>query len=133
MPLSASLARLAGACARRSGRVLFVAALLALGALALAATRLGVTTDVDTLFSASLPWKQRENVMKQQFPQFNDLIVAVVSADEPEEADATAAGLAEALRKDTAHFRTVRRPDNSPYLDQEGLLFLDVPGTHQAP
>ena len=127
MSLAVSLAQLARACARRPGPVLFIAALLALGALALAATRLGVTTDVGTLFSASLPWKQRDNAMKQLFPQFNDLVVAVVSADEPEEADATAAGLAEALRKDTAHFRTVRQPDSSPYLDQEGLLFLDKP------
>jgi hopanoid biosynthesis associated RND transporter like protein HpnN len=127
MPLAASLARLAGFCARRPGPVLLVAALLTLGALALAATRLGVTTDVGTLFSASLPWKQRDTALKRLFPQFNDLIVAVVSAGEPEEADATAAGLAEALRKDTAQFRTIRQPDSSPYLDQEGLLFLDVP------
>ncbi len=127
MPLAAVLARIAALCARRPGPVLLVAVLLALGAAALAVTRLGVTTDVGTLFSNSLPWKQREDELKRLFPQFQDLVVAVVSADEPEQADATAAGLAAALSKDTAHFRSVRRPDSLPYFDQEGLLFLSTP------
>ena len=48
------------------------------------------------------------------FPQFHDLLVAVIDAREPEEADATAAALAAALAKDHAHFNSVRRPDASP-------------------
>ncbi len=83
-----------------------------------------MTTDIGELFSMSLPWKQREAALKHDFPQFSNLIVAVIDADIPEEADATAAGLADALRPDHAHFLTVRQPTNSPYLNQEGLLFL---------
>ena len=60
------------------------------------------------------------------FPQFRGLLVAVVDAQIPEEADATAAALADALAKDHKHFNTVRRPDASPYLRKEGLLFLDI-------
>jgi hopanoid biosynthesis associated RND transporter like protein HpnN len=92
--------------------------------MALAATHLSMTTDIATLFSMSLPWKQREAALAHDFPQFSHLIVAVIDADIPEEADATAAGLADALSRDHAHFRSVSQPENSPYLNKEGLLFL---------
>ena len=62
----------------------------------------------------------------KDFPQFRDLLVAVIDAQEPEEADATAAALADALAEDHAHFNSVRRPDASPFLRKEGLLFLDT-------
>jgi hopanoid biosynthesis associated RND transporter like protein HpnN len=91
----------------------------------IAVSHLGVTTDTDQMFSPSLPWRQSAVELKKAFPQFGDLLVAVVDAQEPEEADATAEALAAALAADHVHFNTVRRPDASPYLRQEGLLFLD--------
>ena len=110
--------------ARRPGRVLLAALLLTAACLWLAATRLDVTTDVDELFAASLPWKQREAELKRLFPQFNDLLVTVIDADSPEAADATAAGLEAALAKDP-HIKSVRRPDASPFFDRNGLLLLE--------
>jgi uncharacterized protein len=86
---------------------------------------LGVTTDTDQMFSPSLPWRQHAAELKKDFPQFGDLLVAVIDAQEPEEADATAAALASALAGDHVHFNSVRRPDASPFLRREGLLFLD--------
>ena len=125
MRLADRLSALVLLCARRA--VLIVLAGLVLGAVcaALAAGRLNVTTDVDGLFDAKLPWKRHEAELKRLFPQNTDLLVAVIDAANPEEADATAAGLAAALAADTAHFRTVRRPDASPFFDKNGLLFLD--------
>src|SRR5690242_3348661 len=90
-----------------------------------AATHLSVTTDTDQMFSSSLPWRQQSDAMNQAFPQFNNLLVAVIDAHEPEEADATAAALAAAIAKDHTHFDSVRRPDASPFFRKEGLLFLD--------
>lgn len=87
---------------------------------------LGVSTNTDLMFSPSLPWRQQAEVMNRDFPQFRDLLVAVVSARIPEEADATASALADRLSQDKAHFLTVRRPDASPFLQKEGLLFLDT-------
>ena len=123
--MNAVLPRLVLACVRHA-RLVFATGLL-LGALfaGLAVLRLGVTTDTDTLFAASLPWKQREAELKRLFPDSTDLLVAVIDADTPEAADATAAGLARAMTADTAHFRAVRRPDSSPFFDKNGLLFLD--------
>jgi uncharacterized protein len=90
-----------------------------------ASTHLGVSTDTDLMFKASLPWRQRAAEMNKDFPQFRDLLVAVIDAREPEEADATAAALASAIAQDHEHFRSVRRPDTSPFFEKEGLLFLE--------
>ncbi len=87
---------------------------------------LGVSTDTDLMFASSLPWRQQAEELNKDFPQFNNLLVAVIDAKEPEEADATAAALADAVAKDHMHFNTVRRPDASPFLHKEGLLFLDT-------
>ncbi len=89
-----------------------------------AAGHLGITTDTALLFSSDLPFRQRAVMLDRAFPQFQDLLVAVIDAQEPEEADATAAALASALAADTVHFRTVRRPDALPWLHREGMLFL---------
>ena len=127
MFLDSALSALVGFCARRRLLVITLAALIAVSAGTIASQRLAMTTSLAGLFDAKLPWKQQENALKKAFPEFNDLIVAVIGARIPEEADATAAALAQALAADHANFRTVRRPDASPYLQQEGLLFLDLP------
>ncbi|MGA3403545.1 MAG: MMPL family transporter [Acetobacteraceae bacterium] len=87
---------------------------------------LGISTDTDQMFSKNLPWRQRAIQFNQNFPQFGDLLVAVIDARIPEEADATATALAAQLAADHAHFISVRRPDASPYLQKEGLLLLDT-------
>ncbi len=88
---------------------------------------LGVSTDTDKMFSDRLAWRQRVVAFERAFPQFTNLLVAVVDASSPEIADQTAAALAENLVSDKAHFLTIRRPDASAYFDRQGLLFLDKP------
>jgi uncharacterized protein len=109
------------------------ALVVALGGLLLAAfsaffavDHLDVSTDTDLMFAKTLPWRQRADEFSRNFPQFRDLLVAVIDAQVPEEAEATAAGLADALANDHVHFNSVRRPDTSPFLRKEGLLFLDT-------
>jgi hopanoid biosynthesis associated RND transporter like protein HpnN len=110
---------------RRALAVVLGGFVLALFSGFFAVHHLGVTTDTDQMFSPSLPWRQHAAELKKDFPQFGDLLVAVIDAQEPEEAEATAAALATALAGDHVHFNSVRRPDASPYLRKEGLLFLD--------
>ena len=112
-------------CCRNAWRVVLIGGLLAAFAGWYAAGHLGISTDTDLMFSESLPWRQRALMFRADFPQYRDLLVAVIEAREPEEAEATAAALAEALSRDSAHFLTVRRPDALPFLKQQGLLFLD--------
>jgi uncharacterized protein len=113
-------------CRGNAGRVVVASVILAGFAGWYTSGHLGISTDTDLMFAESLPWRQRAMTFKADFPQFRDLLVAVIDAREPEEAEATAAALAEALTQDRAHFQTVRRPDALPYLQQEGLLFLDT-------
>ncbi len=127
LAVSDLLARWIGFCVRQARPVLLAALFLAIGCIWLAHARLGVTTDTSGLFSASLPWRQHGMEMQRAFPQNENLLVAVVDGVTPEEAEATAAALAAALKPDTAHFIDVRRPDASPYLERNALMFLDVP------
>ncbi|MGD0109165.1 MAG: MMPL family transporter, partial [Rhodopila sp.] len=98
--------------------------LLAVFAGWVASIRLGVSTDTDLLFRDTLPWRQQAAEMNRDFPQFRNLLVAVVNARIPEEAEATASELTARLSADKARFLTVRRPDANPFLEKEGLLFL---------
>ena len=116
---------------RHAWFVVLVGMLLA-GASGLYASRhLGINTDTDQMFAASLPWRQHAMALSRAFPQSQGLLVAVIDGDTPEAADATAQGLALALSGDHTHFMTVRRPDASPYLRKEGLLLLSVPAAYR--
>lgn len=111
---------------RRNALVFFLGAVLLAGFSGwFAMHHLGVSTDTDLMFKDTLPWRQRAAEMDKDFPQFRNLLVAVVQARIPEEADATAAELARKIAADKTHFLTVRRPDALPFFEKEGLLFLD--------
>ncbi len=120
------LGRLTGWCGGRPRLVACLAAMLGLLGLLSIRADLGVSTDTGTLFSASLPWKQRQNALRDAFPQTKSILVAVIDATIPEEADATAASLAAALRPDTTHFISVVQPTDSPFLQRNGLLYLET-------
>ncbi len=123
--MSKLLARWIGECVHHAWLVLLIALLLAGGCIWLAEAKLAVTTDTSRLFSESLPWRQRGMELQRAFPQNEDLLVAVVDGATPEEAEATANSLAIALAADTVHFKEVRQPDSSPYLERNAFLFLD--------
>jgi hypothetical protein len=114
MSLPRLLAALADSSRRHAILVMLAGLLLAALCCGAAALRLGVSTDTDELFASSLPWRQRELAMNQAFPQFKDLLVAVIDGSTPEDAEQTATDLARALAPDTTHFLDVRRPDASP-------------------
>ena len=127
MTLSQFLAGVAEWCRLRAGQVVLAGLALALLSAGLSYWRLGVSTDTDALFSDSLPWRQRAIAFERDFPQFSDLLVAAIDAPTPEVAEATAEALAASLAADPTHFKRVTRPDASPYLQANGLLFLDLP------
>lgn len=127
MPIQRLLVRLAEFSRRRAAAVVLAGVLLTILSVGYAAGHLGVTTDTDAMFSPSLPWRRAAMQFDREFPQFNNLLVVVINAAEPEEADATADALAARLRADPALFHDVVQPDRSPFLEKEGLLFLSAP------
>lgn len=104
-------------CTRRALVIVALFTVLTAGSLLVTAQRLGVTTDTDEMFAANLPWKQRGAELSRLFPQNDDLMVAIIKADMPEQGRATARELAKILRADHKNFRTVRLPDDSPFLE----------------
>lgn len=85
---------------------------------------LRIDTDTNHLFSESLPWRQAQIAQDKNFPQFNDLIVAVVRATTPEEAQETATALNAALDADKADFINSRYPAGAEFYKHEGMLLL---------
>jgi hypothetical protein len=112
-------------CRGHAVLVVFVAIAVAAFSGVYAAGHLGISTDTDKMFAESLPWRRQATAFKNEFPQFTDLLAVVIDAKAPEEAEATAAGLAAALSTDHIHFHSVSRPDSSSFFTKEGLLFLD--------
>jgi len=121
------LAGLVDLCRRNALWVVLAGGFFAIFAAWYADRHLGINTDTDQMFAPSLPWRQRAELFKSYFPQFRDLLVAVIDAREPEEAEDTASALAERLAEDHRHFQSISRPDASPFLKQEGMLFLETP------
>jgi len=120
------LTRLVDASRRYAWTVVLAGILLAGGAGLSASRHLGVNTNTDEMFSASLPWRQREIAFERAFPELQGLLVAVIDAKVPEAAQETARDLARALRPDHKLFSMVSRPGSSPYFSKEGLLFLST-------
>ncbi|EQD42475.1 hopanoid biosynthesis associated RND transporter like protein HpnN [mine drainage metagenome] len=102
---------------------LFFALLASMGVW-LAHGQLRVDTNTDHMFDARLPWRQHERTFDHEFPQFNNLLVAVVRGATPEETEQTAAQLVRAVRADPSHFHDAERPDANPFFRHEGLLLL---------
>jgi hopanoid biosynthesis associated RND transporter like protein HpnN len=121
---TALLPRLVAVCVRNRLKVLLIALVLAAASMLVTARYLGVTTDTGTMFSSSLPWKQRATALARLFPQSDKLIVAVIDSAIPEESEATATALATALRQDTTHFTSVTQPDALPYLNKNAFLLI---------
>jgi hopanoid biosynthesis associated RND transporter like protein HpnN len=122
--LSGLIVRIAGASQRRAGWVTVAALLLAALGLWYSVVHLGVDTDTNDLFAKSLPWRQAQIAESRNFPQFDKLIVAVVRAQTPEEADETAAALNSALNADKAAFYDSQFPGGDNFYSAEGLLLL---------
>jgi len=122
-----ALVRLVDTSRSHAWTVVLTGVLLAAGSGFYASRHLSVNTDTDQMFSASLPWRKQAMTLDRAFPQFQGLLVAVIDASVPEEAEETARDLTRALAADHTDFSMVSRPGSSPYLSKEGLLFLSKP------
>ena len=111
-------------CTRHAWGVIIVASLLAVGSAVYAAMHFGINTDVNTLISQDLPWRQREIAFEKAFPQHLRSILIVVDAPTPELTTAATSALAERLQTNTELFETVAQPGGGEFFRKNGLLFL---------
>ena len=125
--LGSAIAKIVGTVTARPLYVIVFYIVISVLSVFYAIHHFAINTNITNLISADLPWRQRAMEMDRQFPHFRDQLVAVIDAATPEAADATAAGLAAALARDTTHFKLVMRPDAAPFLlliDDCAVAFL---------
>jgi len=120
------LAQWVGLAYRRPVLVLLLTALLSAAAGYLA-SGLRIDTDTTDMLAPDLPFRQHNAALSKAFPQSSDTIAVVIEAPTPEQAQADAAGLAEALRQNPALFEQVFYPEGEPFFRRNGLLYLDLP------
>jgi hopanoid biosynthesis associated RND transporter like protein HpnN len=113
-------------CARRWGLTLAAGLTLTLAAGFYAAGHFAISTDLNKLISADLPWRQREIALGKAFPQRDNMILAVLDAPSPELATQAALDLQQALASQSQFFAGARSIEASDFFRREGLLFLPV-------
>jgi hopanoid biosynthesis associated RND transporter like protein HpnN len=109
---------------RRAIVVLGLGLALALGAGYYVAGHATIDSDTGKLVDPNLPWQKASSDLDRQFPQNDNLLVAVVDGKTADQASDAASVLAHSLAQRTDLFRYVRQPDANPYFRQYGLLFL---------
>ena len=107
--------------------VVLIGIALAVLAGAYVVTHFALTSDTDGLIAQSLPWRQREAAFNKLFNPQGDQIVTVVDGATPELAEQAAAALYDKLNGRPDLFHDVRRPDASPFFQQNGLLYETTP------
>jgi hopanoid biosynthesis associated RND transporter like protein HpnN len=102
-----------------------VALVLAIAAGFYTARHFKINTDINTLISQNLDWRQRDNQFEQAFDR-DRTILAVVDAPTPELTGAARAALEQKLSADTSHFESVQALGAGEFFEKNGLLFLPV-------
>jgi len=110
------------ACTRFALLTVLVALGLAIGSGYYAARHFGINTDINTLISPNLDWRQRDNQFGKAFDR-ERTILAVVDAPTPELTGVASNALAGRLRGDT-HFESVESLGSGEFFARNGLLFL---------
>jgi hopanoid biosynthesis associated RND transporter like protein HpnN len=113
------------ACTRFAFLTVSVALILAVAAGFYTAQHFEINTDINTLISSKLDWRQRDNQFDKAFDR-DSTILAVVDSPTPELTGAASAALANKLSGDTTHFLSVQPLGTGEFFDKNGLLFLPV-------
>src|ERR1700730_11586119 len=88
-----------------------------------AAHHFAINTDINTLISDQLPWRQRELDYEKSFPDRHKYILAVVDAPSSELAALARTALTDKLAADNGLFSTVTPLGGTTFFAQNGLLF----------
>ncbi len=123
--LNSAIVRIVDFAARRRWQVVAAGIVLAAAAATYDVARFSITTDTESLISPNLPWRQREAVLSEAFPQKG--ISVVVTAASSENAEQAANALAQDLSKHTDLFRSVDEPGSGKFFEHNGLLLEPLP------
>jgi hopanoid biosynthesis associated RND transporter like protein HpnN len=113
------------ACTRFALFTVLLALTLGVAAGYYAVRHFSINTDINTLISQRLDWRQRDNQFEAAFDR-DRTILAVVDAPTPELTSAASAALAQKLSGDTKDFDSVQQLGSGEFFERNGLLFLPV-------
>jgi hypothetical protein len=111
------------ACTRFAFPTVLIALILAVAAGYYTSQNFQINTDINTLISSKLDWRQRDNQFEKAFDR-DSTILAVVDAPTPEFVSVASTALAKKLSSDTQHFSSVQPLGSGKFFDQNGLLYL---------
>src|SRR5579859_6329417 len=113
-------------CTRFSWLVIAAAAVVTGLSADYSAKKFAINTDIGTLISPDLPWRQRELAFEKAFPQRLESILAVVDAPTSELASQASAAIVKRLTEQPQLFHMVRETQDSPFFVRNGMLFLST-------
>jgi uncharacterized protein len=112
-------------CTRFATLTLLIALVLAVAAGFYTAKHFSINTDINTLISPNLDWRQRDQQFDRAFDR-DSTILAVVEAPTPELTKSASSALEQKLRGDTENFISMQPLGSGEFFDKNGLMFLPV-------
>ena len=120
--LTATIVRVIGFCTRYAWQIVVIGLLLALGASLYSVRHFAINSDISTLLSPDIDWRERELAFEEAFRRFK-VIIAVVEAPTPELTTEATAELAKALEGKKDKFQEVTVAGGGDFFARNGLLF----------
>jgi uncharacterized protein len=121
--LTSIVVQIVRACTRFATLTVLLGLVLATAAGYYTARHFAINTDINTLISANLDWRQRDQLFDKAFDR-DRTILAVVEAPTPEQTSAAAAALEQKLKGDKKNFQSMQPLGSGEFFDKNGLLFL---------
>jgi hopanoid biosynthesis associated RND transporter like protein HpnN len=121
--LTSIVVQIVRACTRFATLTVLLGLVLAIAAGFYTTRHFVINTDINTLISANLDWRQRDQQFDKAFDR-DRTILAVVEAPTPELTSAAAAALEQKLKGDKTNFQSMQPLGSGEFFDKNGLLFL---------
>ncbi len=104
--------------------VLLVALVMSATSAYYVADQFALNTDITTLISPKLEWRQREDTYLKAFPGQATTILAVIDGPTPELAEEAAQQLTQKLSQQPSLIRSAHELTGGPFFRRNGMLFL---------
>ena len=121
--LTSIVVQIVRTCTRFATLTLLTGLVLATAAGYYTVGHFAINTDINTLISSNLDWRQRDQQFDKAFDR-DAMILAVVEAPTPEQTSAAAAALEQKLKDDKTNFQSMQPLGSGEFFDKNGLLFL---------
>ena len=121
--LTSTVVLIVRTCTRFATVTLLAGLVLAVASGFYTANHFAINTDINTLISSKLDWRQRDQQFDGAFDRDNT-VLGVVEAPTPELTSQAAAALLEKLKGDTKNFVSMQPLGSGEFFEKNGLLFL---------